>query len=61
MTILPTLIAIFIMEKDIKHYFIAFLDGIRGLRTKCVDPEEELLFTGITMASTIDTRDSLKI
>ncbi|MGK3739822.1 MAG: hypothetical protein ACI90V_006669 [Bacillariaceae sp.] len=46
---------------DIKHSFIAFLDGIRGLRTKCVDPEEELLFTGITMASTIDTRDSLKI
>jgi hypothetical protein len=45
---------------DIKHSFMAFLDGIRGLRTKCVDPEEELLFTSITMTSTIDTRDSLE-
>ena len=44
---------------NIKHSFMAFLDGIRGLRTKCVDPEEELLFTSITMTSTIDTRDSL--
>jgi hypothetical protein len=46
---------------DIKHSFMAFLDGMRGLRMKCVDPEEELLFTSITMTSTIDTRDSLKI
>ena len=45
---------------DIKYSFMAFLDGIRGLRTKCVDPEEELLFTSTTMTSTIDTRDSLR-
>ena len=45
---------------DIKQSLQALFYGIRELRTKCVDPEREL-FTNITMTSTIDTRDSLKI
>lgn len=45
---------------DIKQSFEAFFDGMRGISTKCVDPEQEL-FTNSTMTSTIITRESLEI
>jgi hypothetical protein len=52
---------------DFKQSFQVFLDVIRGCdgkrmwkKTKCLDPEHEI-FLNTTMASTIDTRDSLEI
>lgn len=45
---------------DIKHSIQAFFDEMRGMRTKCVDPDQEL-FTNVTMTSTIVTRDSLEM
>jgi hypothetical protein len=50
-----------------KQSFQAFFDVVRGCdggnmwkKTKCVDPDHEI-FLNTTMASTIDTRDSLEI
>lgn len=45
---------------DFKMSLKAFLEGIRGARSKCMDPDQEL-FTSITMTSTIDTRDSEQV
>ena len=52
---------------DLKQSFRAFFDVIRGCdggkmwkKTKCLDPDQEI-FLNTTMASTIDTRDSLEI
>mmetsp|Transcript_11933 Transcript_11933/g.34217 ORF Transcript_11933/g.34217 Transcript_11933/m.34217 type:complete len:360 (-) Transcript_11933:230-1309(-) len=45
---------------DLKQSIQAFFDGMRGMNTKCVDPDQELV-TSATMTSTIVTRESLEI
>jgi hypothetical protein len=52
---------------ELKQSFQVFLDMLRGCdgkgmmrKTKCLDPDQEI-FLNTTMASTIDTRDSLEI
>jgi hypothetical protein len=56
-------------SNDFNHSFQTFFDVVRGgcdgpkkmwTKTKCMDPNQDL-FLSTTMASTIDTRDSLEI
>eukprot|EP00539_Tryblionella_compressa_P007306 CAMPEP_0178754828 /NCGR_PEP_ID=MMETSP0744-20121128/12376_1 /TAXON_ID=913974 /ORGANISM="Nitzschia punctata, Strain CCMP561" /LENGTH=359 /DNA_ID=CAMNT_0020408783 /DNA_START=23 /DNA_END=1102 /DNA_ORIENTATION=- len=54
-------------SSEFKYSFLAFFDTMRGCegprkiwKSKCTDPDQDL-FLNTTMASTIDTRDSLEI